>query len=565
MKNFGQTFFCGILVSGLSFLFAGCDQGKLTMPSKSDSLDVPTVSVQSGTLSGVREGGLNVFKGVPYAAPPVGEARWKPPGEPLTWSGTRQATQYGASCPQPGVRYSTIYSFELEKFSEDCLKLNIWAPADATNAPVFFWIHGGANMRGSSQEPLYDGARLAQTGIIVVTVNYRLGILGFLAHPELSAESERGVSGNYALLDQVAALRWVRNNIREFGGDPDKVTIAGESAGGLSVLSLLAMPDARGLFSKAIAQSSYMISYPELKVSRFGQQAAEDTGQDLVEKLNASSIAELRKMDSAAISNAAADLGYFPIGTVDGVVLPGQLVEIFEQGKQAPVPVLAGFNSGEIRSLSILAPPPPETAEMYEASIRERYFDLTDEFLRLYPSSDMQESIYATTRDALYGWTAERLSRMQTAIGQPAYLYLFDHGYPAADAAGLHGFHASELPFMFGNADRTPPLWPKIPETPTHTELSVAMVGYWSSFVRDGVPLANGSPKWPAFGKNRSFMHFTEAPDPSVGLFPGMYELHEEAVSRRRASGVAPWNWNTGIVSPKLMPSIETLTSSENQ
>ena len=534
------------------------------MPSKSDSVNVPTVSVQSGILSGVREGGLNVFKGVPYAAPPIGEARWKPPGEPVAWSGTRQATEYGASCPQPGVRYSTIYSFELEKFSEDCLTLNIWAPADATNVPVFFWIHGGANLRGSSQEPLYDGARLAETGIIVVTVNYRLGILGFLAHPELSAESELGVSGNYALLDQVAALRWVQNNIREFGGDPDKVTIAGESAGGLSVLSLMTMPDARGLFSKAIAQSSYMISYPELKKPRFGQESAEATGQELVKKLNASSVAELRKMDSAAISNAAADLGYFPIGTVDGAVLPGQMVEIFEQGRQAPVPVLAGFNSGEIRSLSILAPPPPETAEMYEASIQERYLDLAEEFLRLYPSSNMQESIYATTRDALYGWTAERLSRMQTAIGQPAYLYLFDHGYPAADEAGLHGFHASELPFMFGNMDRTPPLWPKIPSAPVHTDLSSAMVSYWSSFAQGGEPLASGSPSWPAFGKGRNYMHFAEVPNPSTGLLPGMYELHEEAVSRRRARGSEPWNWNTGIASPKLTPSEETVLTSDS-
>jgi para-nitrobenzyl esterase len=228
------------------------------------------------------------------------------------------------------------------------------------------------------------------------------------------------------------------------------------------------------------------------------------------------------------------------------------LVDVFDKGEQAPVPLLAGFNSGEIRSLRVLAPHPAANAGEYEAIIRDRYGDLADEFLRLYPSANMQESILATTRDALYGWTAQRLVRKQNALGQPSFLYLFDHGYPAADAAGLHGFHASELPYVFGTFDGTPPLWPKVPETTQERRLSEAMIGYWSTFARTGRPQAANEPDWPMFGSTGSYMAFEEAPQPSDHLLPGMYEFNEETVCRRRASGDIAWNWNVGLYSPKL-------------
>ena len=180
--------------------------------------------------------------------------------------------------------------------------------------------------------------------------------------------------------------------------------------------------------------------------------------------------------------------------------------------------------------------------------------DLADEFLRLYPSANLQESIWATTRDALYGWTAERLVRKQAALGQPSFLYFFDHGYPSEEAAGLHAFHASELPYVFGTLESTPPLWPKIPATPAETKLSDAMIGYWSSFVRTGQPRAANEPDWPAFGSKGAYMAFTDAPHPLDHLMPGMYELNEEVVCRRRASGDTPWSWNVGIVSPRTPP-----------
>ena len=503
-------------------------------------------------FEGRSEGGLRIFKGIPYASPPVGQARWRPPSALPRSPGVTSATQFGPVCPQPKSRLASIYAEEIGPVSEDCLNLNIWTPADARKAPVFVWIHGGAFTTGSSSQAFYDGARLAAQGVVVVSINYRLGVLGYLAHPDLSAESPLGISGNYGVLDQIEALRWIKRNIGAFGGDASNVTIAGESSGGLSVVYLMTAPDARGLFSKAIAQSAYMISTPELKQARFGAPAAEGVGSWLASKLQAPSIAALREMDASALVDAAAAAGYAAFGTIDGKVLPRQLVEAFDKGEQAPVPLLAGFTSGEIRSLTFLTPPAPATAADYERIIRERYLDLGDEFLRLYPGATMQESMWATTRDALYGWTAERLVRKQTMIGVPAYLYLFDHGYPAADSVGLHAFHASELPYVFGTQDHTTPLWPKIPATPQEAKYSDAMMGYWSSFARTGRPRAANEPDWPSYGSNAAYMHFADAPRPSNDLYPGMYALQEEAVCRRRASGGLPWNWNVGIISPPL-------------
>ncbi len=514
----------------------------------------PIVDAPAGRLQGKAEGATLVFKGVPYAMPPVGEARWKPPAPMPRWVGVKEASEFGLACIQPQSKpgSTNIYAEAPIPMSEDCLTLNIWAPADAHNAPVFFWIHGGAFWGGASREPLYDGTKLAERGIIVITINYRLGILGWLAHPRLSAESPYKVSGNYGLLDQIEALHWVKRNIAAFGGDPSNVTIAGESAGGLSVVFLLASPEARGLFAKAIAESSYMVSVPALRERRFGQIPAEDAGAALAARLKAPDVAALRAMDATKLTMGAAELGFLPLGTVDGHVLPDQPVEVFDKGEQAPVPLLAGFNSGEIRSLRILAPPVPANAADYEKNIRARYGDLADDFLKLYPPTNLQESIWATTRDALYGWTAERLVRKQTALGQPAFLYLFDHGYPAEDAAGLHGFHGSELPYVFGTTDRTSPNWPKIPSTQTEAGLSDAMVNYWSSFARSGVPSAAGQPTWQSYGTTGHYMAFEDAPQAAQHLLPGMYTLNEEVVCRRRADGNIPWNWNVGLAAPPL-------------
>lgn len=515
----------------------------------------PVVDAPSGAVAGMSDGDMRVFRGIPYAVPPVGPMRWRPPAPMKRWQGVRAATEFGPACVQSGSAIKSVYSpAEPLPVSEDCLTLNIWTPAEAKNAPVIVWIHGGALVNGSSREATYDGKRLAEQGVIVVSINYRLGVLGWLAHPALSQESAQHVSGNYGLLDQMAALSWVKHNIAAFGGDASNVTIAGESAGALSVMYLMESPLARGLFARAISQSGYMVSMPELKKSAFGVPSGEAMGQMLAGAVQAPDIAALRGMDAQQLTDTANKLGFISFGMVDGLVLPNQMVTAFDSGKQAPVPLLVGFNQGEIRTLRMLAPKAPASAAEYEAEIRKNYGDLADAFLKLYPADDYQESILKTTRDALYGWTAERLARKQTAIGKNAYLYLFDHGYPAMDDAGLHAFHASELPYMFGTFDAVGPNWPKIPDVPGERALSDAMIGYWTSFAKTGTPVAPGAPDWPAFGTDRAFMHFTATPQPQTGLMPGMYDLNETVMCRRKAGGKTGWNWNVGLASPKLPP-----------
>lgn len=512
----------------------------------------PVVTAPAGALKGEAAGPLHIFRGIPYAEAPTGDLRWKPPVTAKGWEGVRDATAFGPACYQPLPRTASIYADSPAAMSEDCLSLNVWAPENAKNAPVMVWIHGGSLTGGSGAETMYDGTALARRGIVVVSINYRLGILGYMAHPALSAESADHVSGNYGLLDQIEALRWVKRNIASFGGDPETVAIAGESAGALSVMYLMAAPSARGLFAKAIIESGYMLSAPALNEKRHGTESAESVGVWLAGKLGAADLAGLRAMDARTLIDQAPLTGYFPFPTVDGKIVPEQLVDIFDKGEQASVPVLVGSNSGEIRSLMFLAPPVPATARDYIDAIRDRYGDLAKTYLKLYPPTDLHESIIEEPRDALYSWTAQRIAIKQTAIGQPAYLYFWDHGYPAADQAGLHGFHASELPYVFGTHALTPPAWPKVPDTDqAYVE---AVNGYWAGFVLTGKPEAAGQAAWPVYADGKSYMHFAKTPKAAKNLLPGMYELHEEVVCRRRAQGDQPWTWNFGIISPPLPP-----------
>jgi para-nitrobenzyl esterase len=516
------------------------------------SANAPIVRAPDGAVAGTTQGKVRVFKGIPYAEAPIGTLRWKPPVPAKLWTDVRPANGFAAACVQPTFPGTNIYANPPQRMSEDCLALNIWAPQDAKDLPVVVWIHGGALVSGYGHEAMYDGERMAARGAIVVSINYRLGIIGYLAHPELSRESPDGISGNYGLMDQMAALRWVKRNIAAFGGDPANVTVAGESAGALSVMYLMASPEARGLFHKAIAQSAYMITAPELKQARHGLPAAEDAGKQIMTTLGAKDLAGLREMDAVTLTQNAAMKGYGPWGTIDGKLLTHQLVDTWDRGEQAPVPVLTGYNAGEVRSLRMLLPPAPANAAAYEATIKDRYGDLAEPFLRLYPSSSIGESMLATTRDALYGWTSHRLAIGQTAIGRPGYLYYFDHAYPAASENGLHAFHAAEIPYVFGTNGNTPPLWPKGPDGVVDRRLSAAMMEYWLSFARTGQPVATSEPQWQPFGDAGHYMAFTQAPKPSTRLSPGMFALHEAAMCRRRAAGDQPWNWNAGLASPVL-------------
>ena len=509
--------------------------------------DRPEIKVAEGRIAGTTESDLRVFKGLPFAQPPVGERRWRPPAPPAAWKGTRDASHFGASCVQPPYPADSVYFERLAAMSEDCLTLNVWAPKKAQRAPVIVWIHGGALQRGTSASPMYDGAEYAKRGIVFVSINYRLDVFGWLAHPGLSAESPEGISGNYGLLDQIAALQWVRSNAHAFGGDPANVTVMGESAGALSISYLLASPRAEGLFAKAILQSTNIRAVPQLRERAFGMPSAETIGTVLGEDIGA-----LRALDADALVAKAAQARFPAQGTIDGKILPAQIVDIFDRGQQAKVPILAGFNSGEIRSQRALVPPAPREPAAYAAEMGRRYRDLAPAYLRLYPASDIAESQLAATRDAVYGWSTERIVRQQAKAGIPAYLFLFDHCYAAAHARELCNFHAGELPFTFGHAaddTQLPPNWPP-PAGAADRALSRAMIDYWTSFAATGKPSAAGAPAWEPYGTTEAYMRFAAKPLAERNPLPGMFELQEEVMIRRRCND-EQWLTNIGPLGPR--------------
>jgi para-nitrobenzyl esterase len=416
---------------------------------------------------------------------------------------------------------------------------------------VMVWIHGGSLVGGSSSEPMYDGTKVAQQGIIVVSINYRLGLLGYFAHPALSAESPQHLSGNYGLLDQIEALRWVRDNIAAFGGDPQQVTIAGESAGGLSVIALLSSPLARGLFSKAISQSGYMPSYRALHEESFGLPSAEAAGTALATKAGiAANAAALRAADLLAWFQAALATGWQPEPVIDGVALTRQFAATFARGEQAKVPILAGFNDGEIRSLLFLMPKAPETQAAYEADVRRRFGAKASEYLAVYPGVDPKADVMASIRDGLYGFAAQYLVRQQAAAGQPAYLYFFRHSTSAERERDLAAFHASELPYIFGKVAELAtiaPNWPRPPATSAEAQLAQAMMSYWASFVRDGVPKAPGMPDWPRFtAAERGYLDIDEQPTAARDLHPGAFAFAAALVADRQEHGRG-WRLDIGF------------------
>ncbi len=522
-------------------------------PFRASAAAEPMVTVSGGTLMGQHEGGLNIFRSIPFAAPPVGHRRFRAPEPAETWEGVRSATDFGPSCVQPPLPATSLYADAPKAMDEDCLTLNVWAPEDAENAPVMVWIYGGALQRGSSASPMYDGAAFARRGVVFVSINYRLGVFGWLAHPELSAESPVGASGNYGLLDQIEALKWVRTNINAFGGNAANVTVMGESAGALSVSYLLTSPLAKGLFDRAIAESPNIRAVPNLKEAGYGLPSAEQFGLMLATRVGADNLSALRAMDAEELALASAKARFWAQGTIDGWSLKSQVVEVFDEGAQAPVPLLAGFNSGEIRSQAMFLPPVPDSAETYETEIRKRYGDLAPAFLKVYPATDIRESMLATLRDAIYGWASERMVKSQSVAGIPSYLYIFDRCDEAAKVRDLCAFHASELPYVFGQVGedaRLPANWPK-PMAADDKALSAAMMDYWVSFARDGKPVSEGHDAWLPYKEGEAYMRFGAHPTAAQNPVLGMFEMQEELVARRRAAG-QQWFINVGITANPL-------------
>jgi para-nitrobenzyl esterase len=482
------------------------------------------VKVEGGLVSGVSgtDPSVLTFKGIPFAAPPVGGLRWREPKPVVAWQGVRKADKFSAGCIQHvvGERKPWTHEFMTHgEISEDCLYLNVWtsAPSAADKRPVFVYIYGGGFSEGSAQVPVYDGEGLAKKGLVVVTFNYRLGVLGFLVHPELAAESVHHVSGNYGMLDQVAALRWVHDHIARFGGDPNRVTIAGQSAGGISVHDLTASPLAKGLFQRAIVESGgSSVGASSMNLGPRTITQAEAQGREFAAAKGAKSLADLRALSWEKLMEPLPGdtpgswprLFFAPIP--DGYFLPAPFLDVIAQGKQNDVVTLTGVNKDELGGFG--PPQGPVTAESFAKQARERYGKAADEFLKLYPTGTDGEAKIAqkqSTRDqalvSLYLWARVRARTAKTAV----YEYLWDHALPGPDADRFGAFHTSEVPYVMNTlymSDR--------PFTGADWKIADRMSSYWTNFAATGDPNGKGLSQWPAIGDEPKIMEVGDKMEP---------------------------------------------------
>jgi len=471
-----------------------------TFGTAAAAIDDP-VRLDTGTVSGAATATpeVRVFKGIPYAAPPVGDLRWRAPKPAAHWEGTRKAAEFSPVCMQGGN----------QKMSEDCLYLNVWTAAKSPTEkrPVMFWIYGGGYYTGSGSQAMYDGAALAQKGAVVVTFNYRLGNFGFFAHPELTKESDRRGAANFGVMDAIAALHWVQQNIARFGGDPKRVTIFGESAGAGMVANLMAMPSAKGLFIRAIGESSAWSTATVAPLSTLAD--AEQDGVKLADAVGAKSLADLRAQPAEAILKA----GRGPGPVVDGWLIPEDPGKVFAAGKQIDIPVLTGSNRDESFGGN------PKSAADFVAQARKRFGDLADAFLKLYPAGsdeEARESAFYSGRDEM-AFVMRNWARLAEKPGKSkAFVYYFTEQPPRLPnargpfAPGPHGSatHVSEILYAFGHLDESR-TW-----TDSDRQVADAMSSYWVNFAKNGDPNAKGLSKWAAYdGKPQSVMVFGNPPE----------------------------------------------------
>jgi para-nitrobenzyl esterase len=489
------------------------------------------VKVDQGLVSGVAGASpeVRVFKGIPFAAPPVGDLRWRAPKAAANWEGVRKADEFGPQCMQrrPGGAAS--------KMSEDCLYLNVYTTANSAKdkRPVMVWIHGGALTSGAGS--IYDGEALAKKGVVVVTVNYRLGVFGFYANPELTKESDRNSSGNYGLLDQISALEWVQKNIAAFGGDPKRVTIFGESAGSWSVNYLTATPLARGLFQRAVGESGGEFA-PARKLADM-----EQAGVKFEQTLGANSLAALRAKSADDLMKTN---GFQTAANVDGWFLPEDVFTIYSKGKQSDVPTIIGSNNDE----GTMFTPANTTATSFRQQAERRFGKDADAYLKLYPFGNDQEAWAAqaaSMRDQTFGWEMRTWAREQTKTGKSkVYVYYFSRVPPGENRA-KGAFHGSEISYVFGNLLMAPFATganeQARPWTDIDHKLADTMSSYWVNLATSGDPNGKGLPKWPAYkAKDDQAMGFGD----TIGVMP---LPHKEALDfldgytdRLRQSGDQP-------------------------
>lgn len=459
----------------------------------------PVARVAAGSLAGIHDAatGVDEFRGIPYAVPPVGPLRWKPPQSPNAWTGVRAADHFGPRCMQLPLFGDMV--FRSDGMSEDCLYLNVWTPAagEGKKLPVLVYFYGGGFVGGDGSEYRYDGASLARRGIVTVTVNYRLGVFGFLALPALADESPHQATGNYGLLDQVAALQWVRRNIAAFGGNPDEVTIGGESAGSMAVSALMASPLSKGLIQRAIGESGAVFG----NLAPRPRALAEQQGEAFEKHVGARSLARLRAMPAGVLLAACADKGvpdFVPV--IDGWFLPRSPAAIYEAGDQAHVPLLVGSNSQEGVYTDLLKQQPPTPAN-YRAALEQKFGMHAADLLKLYPGHDeteVQASGTALTGDQFIAFAAWRWMYLQRKTGRaPVYYYYFTKARPAArdGSAGPDpgAVHSGEIEYALGNlATNRVYAW-----TGDDDKVSATMEGYFANFIKTGDPNGAGLPHWP--------------------------------------------------------------------
>jgi len=474
---------------------------------------IQTAKVTGGEVQGVVTDGISIFKGIPFAAPPVGDLRWKAPAPVQTWTGIKKAEAFGPACMQAsGAMGNTA------PVSEDCLYLNVWTPAKkpGEKIPVIVWIYGGGFSGGSTSTSMYDGMGFARKGVVLVSVAYRVGPFGFLAHAELSSESGKG-SGNYGLEDMIAGLKWVKENIARFGGDPANVTIFGHSAGGMAVNMLAASPVTKGLFHRVICMSGG--SFAPLQTSEQGGigmgipalKLAESTGEAFLKKLGAADIKAARAMSADDIQkNVGGGMGggglrFRPVA--DGYVIPSDLYSIYQAKRFNDTPILLGNTSSELGSMGGRG---KTTAAQFEEQIKKQYGPHADAILAVYPHSTDVEAAKSSTglsRESTFSWSTWTWARLQSEKGKgKAFLYYYDHHAPDADGSG----HGSDVPYAFQTLAGGRGGAPK----PEDLKLSDMISSYWVNFAKTGDPNGPGLPKWPAFAENdQEAMVFDQTPN----------------------------------------------------
>jgi len=478
------------------------------------------VTVDGGIISGtVNTGGdVHIFKGIPFAAPPVGDLRWKEPQPVVPWSGIKPCIAFGASpvqkSPVPFGPWSVEYLIPKEPISEDCLYLNVWtgATTSAEKRPVLVWIYGGGLISGGSGCPIYDGEAVAKKGIIFVSINYRVGIFGFFAHPELTKESHRNASGNYGLLDQIAALRWVQANIAAFGGDPDNVTIAGQSAGSTSVNCLVASPLGKGLFKRAIAESgAHFMATPSADTATLKK--AEDDGMAI-----GASLADLRKLPAAALLDKPQHIRGV---IIDGYVLPQSVAQLFSSGRQNDVDLLTGWNEDD--DVRFGAPP---TAVDFRKKAEQKFGPDAPTFLKLYPAATNEEAAVSQahfSRDSTFGMQNYAWANLQAEQSHhKVYVYRFARKLPATgDYEKFGAFHTGEVAYAYDNLACVH----RCPWQPVDYHLAAVMSTYWANFVKTGNPNGPGLPNWPSY-TTRNFLTMILADSPIAEPLPGRESLN---------------------------------------